>query len=110
MLAIAPSILFGCIMSAYRGYYEGLRNIYPTAISQVMKALTIAFRVVSLLAYCSYIQNSPEDFANFVNKFNVFGKYTAKSVTENALIFMSAASILGITLSTAAGRYFSLHC
>ena len=39
ILCIAPCLLFCCIMSAYRGYYEGLRNMTPTAVSQVMEAL-----------------------------------------------------------------------
>lgn len=39
ILAIAPSIFFCCVMSAYRGYYEGLSNMYPTGISQVIEAL-----------------------------------------------------------------------
>jgi stage V sporulation protein B len=39
ILAIAPCILFCCIMSAYRGYYEGLKNMTPTAVSQVIEAL-----------------------------------------------------------------------
>ncbi len=39
MVAIAPALLFCCIMSAYRGYYEGLRNMYPTAVSDVIEAL-----------------------------------------------------------------------
>ena len=36
---IAPSILFCCFMSAYRGYYEGIRNMFPTAISSVIEAV-----------------------------------------------------------------------
>lgn len=39
LFAIAPSLLFCCIMSAYRGYYEGLRNMYPTAASDVIESL-----------------------------------------------------------------------
>lgn len=39
LFAIAPSLLFCCIMSTYRGYYEGLRNMYPTAVSDVTEAL-----------------------------------------------------------------------
>ena len=39
ILAIAPCLIFCCIMSAYRGYYEGLRNMTPTAISSVIEAL-----------------------------------------------------------------------
>lgn len=39
ILMIAPSIFFCCFMSTYRGYYEGLRNMTPTAVSQVIEAL-----------------------------------------------------------------------
>ena len=39
ILVIAPSILFCCVMSVYRGYYEGMRNMSPTAISNVIEAL-----------------------------------------------------------------------
>lgn len=39
LFAIAPSLLFCCVMSTYRGYYEGLRNMYPTAISNIIEAL-----------------------------------------------------------------------
>ena len=39
LFAIAPAILFCCVMSTYRGYYEGLRNMYPTAVSDIIEAL-----------------------------------------------------------------------
>lgn len=39
IIAIAPALFFCCIMSVYRGYYEGLRNMYPTALSDVIEAL-----------------------------------------------------------------------
>ncbi len=39
LFAIAPALLFCCVMSTYRGYYEGLRNMYPTAISNIIEAL-----------------------------------------------------------------------
>ena len=39
LFAIAPSLFFCCVMSTYRGYYEGLRNMYPTAASDVIEAL-----------------------------------------------------------------------
>ena len=51
VLALAPAVLFGCVMSSYRGYYQGLRNMFPTAISQVIEA------IVKLLAgiFCAYL-------------------------------------------------------
>ncbi len=39
ILVIAPSILFCCVMSVYRGYYEGMRNMTPTAVSNIIEAL-----------------------------------------------------------------------
>lgn len=39
LFAITPSLLFCCVMSTYRGYYEGMRNMYPTAFSDVTEAL-----------------------------------------------------------------------
>ena len=36
---IAPSVFFCCINSAFRGYYEGQSNMYPTAISQLIEAV-----------------------------------------------------------------------
>ncbi len=38
VLAIAPSIFFVAIISAFRGYFQGLSNMVPTAISQVIEA------------------------------------------------------------------------
>ncbi len=39
VLAMSPSVFFCCMMASYRGYYEGLRNMTPTAVSQVIEAL-----------------------------------------------------------------------
>ena len=38
-IAIAPSLLCVCVMSAYRGYQQGLRNMVPTAVSQLIEQL-----------------------------------------------------------------------
>ena len=38
VLAIAPSIFFVTIVSAIRGYFQGLSNMVPTAVSQVIEA------------------------------------------------------------------------
>ncbi len=39
VLAISPALLFTAIMSTIRGYYQGLSNMVPTALSQVIEAL-----------------------------------------------------------------------
>jgi stage V sporulation protein B len=42
MLVIAPSVLFCCISAVYKGYYEGLSDMSPTALSQIIEAITKA--------------------------------------------------------------------
>ncbi len=77
---IAPCILFCCLMSTYRGYYEGLCNMTPTAVSQVIEALGKA--VIGLgLAFA-------------VNRMGYGAAY------------QSAAAILGITLGTLFGAVY----
>lgn len=34
---ISPSVLFVCIISAYRGYFQGYMNMVPTAFSQIIE-------------------------------------------------------------------------
>ena len=39
MMIMAPSVVFCCMVSAYRGICEGTGNMYPTAISQIMEVV-----------------------------------------------------------------------
>ena len=36
---MAPAAFFGCLAAVERGYYEGLCNMYPTAISQAVESI-----------------------------------------------------------------------
>ena len=36
-MAIAPSLFLVCVMSAFRGYMQGHRNMLPTAVSQLIE-------------------------------------------------------------------------
>ncbi len=38
-LAIAPSLFFVCVMSAFRGFLQGQRNMVPTAVSQLIEQM-----------------------------------------------------------------------
>lgn len=37
---LAPAVLFVAIMSAFRGYFQGRRNMIPTAVSQIIEAVS----------------------------------------------------------------------
>jgi stage V sporulation protein B len=39
IVAIAPSLLFVSLLSAYRGYYQGMLNMVPTAITQLIEQI-----------------------------------------------------------------------
>ncbi|MGN0968222.1 MAG: polysaccharide biosynthesis C-terminal domain-containing protein [Oscillospiraceae bacterium] len=39
VLALAPSVLCVCVMSAFRGYFQGHFNMVPTGVSQVIESL-----------------------------------------------------------------------
>ncbi len=39
VLALAPALLFIPVMAAYRGYFQGLQDMAPTAISQVVEQI-----------------------------------------------------------------------
>lgn len=70
-IIIAPSIFFVCLISVYRGFFQGENNMKPTSVSQVMEQLIkLIFGV--LLAY-------------------IFGQF--------GVIYGVAGGILGVTTS-----------
>ena len=85
LFAIAPALFFCCITSAYRGYFEGLRNMYPTAVSDVIESMG---KLVLGLGFA----------------------YVAMRVTDGNVAIASAAAMLGITVGgMAAALYLHLR-
>ena len=39
MIVIAPTLFFICLSSAYRGYFQGMQNMVPSAVSQVIESV-----------------------------------------------------------------------
>ena len=52
IMAIAPTLFFVCLTSAFRGYFQGHQIMWPTAISQLLESLGKLF-VGILLAHWS---------------------------------------------------------
>lgn len=50
IMAIAPTLFFICLSSAMRGYFQGHRNMVPTAISEITEAIS-KFFIGIVLAY-----------------------------------------------------------
>lgn len=104
VIAIAPSTLFCCIMSTYRGYYEGLNNMYPTAISQVIESLG---KLVFGLAFSYGIVDYAEK--QIAATGSVFGQ-TIATESDKAIVYAmaAAAAILGVTLGTVLGAIYTI--
>lgn len=103
VLAIAPSIFFCCCMSTYRGYYEGMQNMMPTAISQVIEALSKLFIGLGVTYAFLKVQLN-----NFANGNPVMGKvYTEKADVLAVLYpYAAATAVLGVTIGTVLGFIF----
>ena len=70
-VALAPSIFFVCLLSSYRGYFQGAQNMTPTAVSQMIE-------VVGKVA---------------------FGFVLVKLMAPQGLIWGAVAAILGVTIA-----------
>ncbi len=100
IIAIAPSIFFCCIMSIFRGYYEGLRKMTPTAFSEVFEALgKLVFGIVLAKIVIS------KGLSDFKAGAAVFGKQVADESEALSAIYpyAAAAAALGVTLGTVLG-------
>lgn len=53
MLAIAPALLFVPIMAAFRGYFQGIQDMVPTAVSQIIEQFgrTVVGLVLALFLF-----------------------------------------------------------
>lgn len=104
VVMIAPTVIISCIISVYRGYYEGLNDMYPTAISQIIESV---IKIISglLFSYKSFefLNNNPETVKNIADFFNILS-------SESEIIYSvaSAAAITGITLSSLLGMLFMI--
>lgn len=54
--ALAPAMLFSCLMSAFRGFFQGKREMIPTALSQILEQF---FRVATILISVMVLMGSP---------------------------------------------------
>ncbi len=97
MLVLAPTIFFGCLVSIYRGYYQGLRNMTPTALSEFIEAVSkIAIGVV--LSYIIVYTGKGQ----FEATGTIFGmSFDSADAAYRTLVSISvAASIFGITMGS----------
>lgn len=100
VLCIAPSVFFCCAMAAYRGYYEGLSDMTPTALSQIIEAigkmaLGLLFAYIIMRIGVSQIDTG-----------TVFGIEITNAAQGHSVIYPYSAA--GAVLGVSAGTVISL--
>lgn len=107
VLALAPTILFACLMSIYRGYHQGLRDTVPTAISEIIEA-SCKFFVGYAISY-SIIKFGMNEY---LTKGTVFGVFCeSKEMAKGVIMpYASAGAIVGISLGAFMGFLYLLIC
>lgn len=108
IIAIAPCVLFCCLMSAYRGYYEGLNNMTPTGVSQVIEAV---FKLVIGLAGAYIFMDKSLTYyrENAVDGvLELFGRAVSSESEALSAIYPYAAAvaILGVTVGSLVSWFY----
>ncbi len=111
VLCVAPSIFFCCYMSTYRGYYEGLRNMTPTAISQVVEALgklLVGLILAKLVTQTGMNQYEKGMAASGNISATVFGNEVTSLAEANSVItpWAAAGAVMGVTVGSVAAAVF----
>lgn len=88
VMMIAPAVLFCSVTAVYRGYFEGLSDMLPTATSQVIEAIVKAAIGIGF-SYFVYINGA-----------HYFGS------TEKALPYAAAAAVVGVSISELCGTIY----
>ena len=97
-LVLIPAVLLSCMSGAFRGYYEGMLDMKPTSVSQLIEALVkMVFGLLFARLTCSRLMLEYES-AN-----TVLGHLAENEQTALSMIYpvSSAAAMLGVTLGSA---------
>lgn len=97
LICIAPSMVFCTFMSVERGYYEGLQNMLPTAISEIVETV---FRLVLGLGFALAVQNYGQE--QFRRTGICFGELcqTAEQCSEVCMPYIVSGAILGSSVAS----------
>lgn len=105
VFTLAPTVLFACLISTYKGYYEGLHNMIPTAVSEVVESTgKVIFGIGLAYFTVKFAMNE------YNSKGTVFGvSYPNERDAHDAVLpFASSAAVLGITIAAAVGYLYML--
>lgn len=97
MICLSPTIFFGCLVSIYRGYFEGMRNMTPTSVSEIIEgASKLAFGLTFAYLIMKFGLDSYEaDGTIFGLTFS-----SQKDAIYTLVGYSVSGAVLGITVGT----------
>lgn len=100
VIALAPIVFFGCLMSIYRGYFEGMRYMVPTAVSEIIE-VSGKLLVGLALAYIVNYMGTTE----YASSGTLFGMVMADTAAyKNTLAaFTVSAAFIGVSVGSFCG-------
>ena len=108
VIVLSPAVFFLCMTSAYRGYYQGLRNMYPTAVSQVIEAVVKV--VIGLALTIIVTKLGLSEYAETGKFLGIDLGISAAGLSEESVIapIAAAAAIAGVMISTMVGMLYMM--
>ncbi len=100
VVMVAPAILFCCLMASYRGYYEGLSDMKPTAITQVVEVVT---KLITGLAFAYIVMGVADKQFKITGLVFGIAVDNAEAAVTAAIPFAAAGAMLGVSVSTFIG-------
>lgn len=103
VIALSPIVFFGCLMSIFRGYFEGMRYMVPTAISEIIESAGKLLVGLSL----AYVLN----FA-LTNEYKESGTMFGKAILDDTMFsnmlasYTVCAAFVGVSLGSFFGFLF----
>lgn len=97
LIGVAPSIFGATVLSVERGYFEGLKNMLPTAISEIIETI---FKLLLGLGFAYLVLDyAKEQYYSTGGCFGAFCRSEEEAVAV-AIPYITGASVLGVSLST----------
>lgn len=97
---LAPIVFFGCLMSIYRGYFEGMRYMVPTAVSEIIEVAGKLIVGLSLAYLVNYL-----GVTEYTEIGTLFGQImTDQKVFQSTLAaYTVSASFVGVAFGSFCG-------
>lgn len=100
VITLSPIVFFGCLMSIYRGYFEGMRYMVPTAVSEIIEVsgklvvgLSLSY-IVNWLGTSEYEQYGTV-FGTVMTSETMFNQTIASLTVSAAFVGVAFGSFCG---------------